>query len=99
MKKLTSAVLAAATLLAATPAFAGDDYRYYEQNRANFITHDAAAQKAVAAVGGGQAEDVEFDRDSRYGDVFEVDVRTTNGKYDVKIDAKTGAVVKKKLDN
>ncbi|MDO4998210.1 MAG: PepSY domain-containing protein [Neisseria sp.] len=97
MKKLTSAILAATTLFAAAPAFADGDYRYYEQNRAKFITHEMAAQKAVAAVGNGQAGDVEFDRDFR-GDVFEVEVYGNDGEWDVVIDAKTGKVLSKKRD-
>lgn len=81
------------------PAFADDDYRYYENNRGQFISHDKAAELAVAAVGGGRAVDVEFDHDWN-GDHFEVEVIGTDGReHDVTLDAKSGKVLHKKIDD
>ena len=97
----TAAVLFAALFAAVSaPALAGGDYLHYEQNRASYITHEKAAQIAVAKVGGGQATDVEFDRSRNKPDHFDVDVRTVNGqKYEVEVNAKTGAVISSKLDD
>ena len=80
----TAAVLFAALFAAVSaPALAGGDYLHYEQNRASYITHEKAAQIAVAKVGGGQATEVEFDRSRNKPDHFDVDVRTANGqKYE-----------------
>ena len=51
-------------------------------------------------MGGGQATDVEFDRSRNKPDHFDVNVHTANGqKYEVKVDAKTGAVLSSKLDD
>lgn len=81
------------------PAFAGDDYRYYEKNRSQFISHERAAEIAQEAVGGGRAIDVEFDRDFS-GDHFEVEVIAADGRdYDVVIDAKSGKVLSKRIDD
>ena len=53
-----------------------------------------------AKVGGGQATEVEFDRSRNKPDHFDVDVRTANGqKYEVEVNAKTGAVISSKLDD
>ena len=97
----TAAILFAAAFASlAAPALADGDYLHYEQNRASYITHEKAAQIAVAKVGGGQATDVEFDRSRNKPDHFDVDVRMANGqKYEVKVDAKTGAVLSSHLDD
>ena len=97
----TAAVLFAALFAAvSTPALADGDSLHYEQNRASYITHEKAAQIAVAKVGGGQATEVEFDRSRNKPDHFDVDVRTANGqKYEVEVDAKTGAVLSSHLDD
>ena len=97
----TAAVLFAALFAAvSTPALAGGDYLHYEQNRARYITHEKAAQIAVAKVGSGQATEVEFDRSRNKPDHFDVDVRTANGqKYEVEVDAKTGAVSSSRQDD
>ena len=97
----TAAVLFAALFVAVSaPTLAGGDYLHYEQNRASYITHEKAAQIALAKVGGGQATEVEFDRSRNKPDHFDVDVRTANGqKYEVEVDAKTGAVISSKLDD
>ena len=97
----TAAVLLAAAFAAVSaPALADGDYLHYEQNRARYITHEKAAQIAVAKVGSGQATDVEFERSHHKPDHFDVDVRTANGqKYEVEVDAKTGAVLSSHLDD
>lgn len=81
------------------PALADDDYRYYEQNRSQFISHDRAAEIASEAVGGGRVTDVEFDRDY-HGDHFEVEVIGNDGReHDVTVDAKSGKVLSKRVDD
>ena len=51
-------------------------------------------------MGGGQATEVEVDRSRNKSDHFDVDVRTANGqKYEVEVDAKTGAVLSSQLDD
>ena len=98
--KLTNKTAAVIFAAISAPALAGGDYLHYEKNRAQYITHGKAAQIAVAKVGGGQATDVEFDRSRNKPDHFDVDVRMANGqKYEVKVDAKTGAVLSSHLDD
>ena len=53
-RKAVAVLLATAFTVVATPALADGDYRHYEQNRAQYITHEKAAQIAVAKVGSGQ---------------------------------------------
>ena len=93
-------LLATAFTAVSAPALADGDSLHYEQKRASYITHEKAAQIAVAKVGGGQATEVEFDRSRNKPDHFDVDVRTANGqKYEVEVDAKTGAVLSSQLDD
>ena len=100
INKTAAVLLSAAFVAVSAPALAGGDYLHYEKNRASYITHEKAAQIAVAKVGGGQATDVEFDRSRNKPDHFDMDVRMANGqKYEVKVDAKTGAVLSSKLDD
>ena len=98
--KTAAVIFAAAFAVISAPALADGDYLHYEKNRASYITHEKAAQIAVAKVGGGRATDVEFDRSRNKPDHFDVDVRMANGqKYEVKVDAKTGAVLSSHLDD
>ena len=98
--KTAVVIFAAAFAAISAPALADGDYLHYEKNRASYITHEKAAQIAVAKVGGGQATDVEFDRSRNKPDHFDVDVRMANGqKYEVKVDAKTGVVLSSHLDD
>nr|WP_314488279.1 PepSY domain-containing protein [uncultured Kingella sp.] len=98
--KTAAVIFAAVFATISAPALADGDYLHYEKNRASYITHEKAAQIAVAKVGGGQATDVEFDRSRNKPDHFDVDVRMANGqKYEVKVDAKTGAVLSSHLDD
>lgn len=99
--KTMNKILLSLTLAAgvSAPALADDDYRYYEQNRSQFISHERAAEIANEAVGGGRVTDVEFDRDYS-GDHFEVEVIGKDGReYDVIIDAKSGKVLSKRIDH
>ena len=99
-RKTVAILLATAFTAVSAPALADGDSLHYEQNRASYITHEKAAQIAVAKVGGGQATEVEFDRSRNKPDHFDVDVRMANGqKYEVKVDAKTGAVLSSHLDD
>ena len=51
-------------------------------------------------VGGGLVKDVEFDRSRMGPDHFDVEVVTANGvEYDVKVDAKTGQILRSKIDD
>lgn len=86
-----------------TPTLASNDYddddRHYQQNRSLYISHDQAAQAAQNAVGGGYVNDVEFEH-KLHRTYFDVEVRDNQGReYDVKIDAKTGKVISKHLDD
>ena len=98
--KTAAVIFAAAFAAISAPALADGDYLHYEKNRASYITHEKAAQIAMAKVGGGQATDVEFDRSRNKPDHFDVDVRMANGqKYEGNVDAKTGAVLSSHLDD
>ena len=100
-KKILAGVLAAVTFATAAPAFADDDdARHYQQNRAQYISYDKAAHAAVAHVGGGVAEDVDFEYSTRKGAYFDVDVRRNNGQeYKVKVNAKNGKIISSRLDD
>ncbi|MDO5058710.1 MAG: PepSY domain-containing protein [Neisseria sp.] len=98
MKKTVSALLAASALFAAAPAFADSDMRYYEQHRSELISHEQAAKAALAAVGGGQVKDVDFEYEHGMA-VFEVEIRKNHADWDVRIDAKTGKVLSQRLDD
>lgn len=99
-KSVYTALFAALAFGAAAPSFADDDDRHYRQHRAKYISHQKAAQKAVAHVGGGTAKSVDFEYSTRKGAYFDVEVRTRNGReYDVKVDAKTGKIRSARLDN
>lgn len=96
LKKSLLTLMAAATI--ATPALADDDYRHYEQNRGQYISHDQAAEAALKAVGkNGRVMEVEFDHDWN-GDHFDVEVLAEGREYDVIVEAKTGKVLSSRLD-
>ncbi|MDO4997524.1 MAG: PepSY domain-containing protein [Neisseria sp.] len=98
MKKLTLTLLAAAALFSTTSALADDDRAYYEKNRASFISHDAAAKAAVAAVGGGRVKEVDFENKGSRA-VFEVEILGNSGEWDVIVDAKTGKILSRTQDD
>lgn len=96
------AALMTATLMAvAAPAMADDDDHHYRQNSSQYITHEQASKAAIQAVGGGHAKKVDFEyKSSQDLAYFEVDVIQTNGtEYDVKVHAKTGNILSKKIDD
>ena len=97
IRKTAAALFAAAATLA-TPALAGEDERYYEQNRSQYISHERAAQIAAEHVGG-RAGEVDFEYSRLRGAYFEVEVHTSNGEHEVDIDAKTGRVLKVERDH
>ncbi|WFF38813.1 PepSY domain-containing protein [Moraxella nasibovis] len=100
MKKLLTALTLAATAITAAPAMADDDARIYERNKAQYITHDKAGEIAKSHVNGSVVKKVEFDHSRRLGAHFDVDVITAQGvEYDVSVDAKTGKVLKSKIDD
>ena len=100
MNKLMKSTLVLAMMAVATPALADNDDYIYAQNRGQYISYEAAAQNAVAHVGGGFAKDVDFEYKSYNNRAFfEVEVINKNGQeYDVIIDAKTGNVLSAKRD-
>ena len=49
-RKAVAVLLATAFTAVSAPALSDGDYRHYEQNRAQYITHEKAAQIAVAKV-------------------------------------------------
>lgn len=65
--------------------------------KGEIISTDAAKTKAVEAVGG-QVKEVELDRELS-GDVYEVEVESNGVEYDLDLDAITGEVKKKEVDN
>lgn len=99
VKTLMTALFAATAFAAAAPAFADNDYLYYEKNRSQFISHEKAAQIAVEAIGSGEATDVEFEHGYTGDDHFDVEVRKGYQEFDVKIDARTGKVLYKRRDD
>lgn len=102
IKTTVLSVLVALGALTAVPAFAESDSDDYAEMVAqqNAKISSAQAQKiAIEAVGGGVVVDIDFDTSPRYQDgYYEVEVQNGKTKYDVKIDAGTGKVIKKKID-
>ena len=84
MNKLIKSTLVLAMMAVATPALADNDDYIYAQNRGQYISYEAAAQKAVAHVGGGFAKDVDFEYKSYNNRAFfEVEVINKSGQeYD-----------------
>lgn len=93
MFKLAQIALVSATLTLAAPAFATDqaDYQYYQANKSQFLSFDAAKKRAMALVPNARSvKEIEFDRGFMRS-YFDVEVIDENGMdVDVKIDAKTG---------
>lgn len=85
-------------MTAAAPAFADYDDYLYQKNQSQYISHEQAAQAAVAQVTGGQAGDVDFEYNPWRGAHFDVEVYGQNGEYDVVVDAKTGKVLSVRRD-
>ncbi|MDO5058709.1 MAG: PepSY domain-containing protein [Neisseria sp.] len=98
MKKTVSALLAASVLFTSAPAFADSDMRYYKQHRSELITHEQAAKAALASVGGGHIEEVDFEYE-RGKALIEVEILKDGDEWDVVVDAKTGKVLSKRLDD
>lgn len=64
---------------------------------AGSVTASQAAAIAEKRIGG-IATDVDYERDRR-GDYYDVEVRKSNGEeWDVRIDARTGKVIRTRLD-
>ena len=53
VQKTTAVLFVAAFAAVSAPALADGDYLHYEKNRSSYISHEKAAQIAVAKVGGG----------------------------------------------
>lgn len=84
--------------MASTVAMADDDHAERQAQQAAKVSYDAAKNYAVRAVGGGSATDIDFEL-KRGRSYYEVEVMHGQDDYEVKIDANTGAVISKKLDN
>lgn len=102
MKKTVLAAITAASVAAgasvATVAFADNDYAEYKAQQAAAVSYEAAKRTAVAAVGGGYVTDIDFEL-KRGRAYYEVEVAYEHHDYEVKVDANTGAVISKKLDD
>ncbi len=97
MKKLVALMLVATVGLTTTSAFAGDDYAEHQAQSQAKLSFEKAKAAAIKAVGGGTVTDVDFDLE-RGRSIYEVEVLHNNTEYDVKIDANTGEVLRKKVD-
>ncbi|MDO4894611.1 PepSY domain-containing protein [Moraxella sp.] len=101
MKKLLlSALVAISALNMPSIAHADDDdwedRAEYRAKQTAKISSQKAKQIAVRAVGGGRVTSIDFDHDGRPH--YDVEVRKGHTEYDIKIDAKTGAVIYKRID-
>lgn len=93
-KLLTAVAIASTTLVTAPVAFADNDARIYQQNKAKYISHQKAGQIAKNRVKNSRIIKVEFDHDDGIA-TYQIELRTTSGvEYDVKINAKTGKVIR-----
>lgn len=100
IKPLVLSALVVAGTFSATPAFADDDHAELVAQQAAKVSVKQAQAIAIQAVGGGVVVEVDFDTSFKYkGGYYEVEVQKDLVKYDVKIDATTGKVIKKKIDN
>lgn len=93
-----SAVIAVSLFGLGSTAFAGDDYLEMQAQQKAKVSYDQAVANAVKAVGGGEATDVDFD--VKFGkSYYEIEVAKGYSKYDVKVDANTGAILSKYIDD
>lgn len=93
MLKTAQILILSAGLSLSAAAFANDqdDALYYQQNKAQFLSFDAAKARAMKLVPNARSvKDIEFDR-GFMRPYFEIEVIDENGmEIDIKIDAKTG---------
>lgn len=100
LKTLALSALVATSTLTAVPAFADDDHAELAAQQVAKVSADQAKAIAIKAVGGGVVVDIDFDTSTRYkGGYYDVEVQNGATKYDIKVDANTGKVIKKKIDN
>ncbi|MDO4426806.1 MAG: PepSY domain-containing protein [Moraxella sp.] len=98
---ILSAVMGIAAMSAVfmpSVAMADDDRAERQAQSAAKLSQAQARSVAVKAVGGGKVTDIDFDVE-RGRSVYDVEVRSGNKEYQVKIDANTGAVIRKRLDD
>lgn len=101
LKTLMTAVVVATATLTTTPVVLADDddRRIYQQNKAQYISHQKAGQIAKNRVKNSRVVKVEFDHDDGIA-TYQVELRTNSGiQYDVKINAKTGKVIRVERDD
>lgn len=67
-----------------------------KQVTSGWISADEAKTIALEAAGGGEVREMELDRDDRE---YEFEIRGESGEVDVKIDAKSGKVLKTERDD
>lgn len=102
MKTLIFSAFMAMGLFVANVAVADDDYyedrmEHQAQKRAK-VSYAQAKRQAIKAVGGGVVTGIEFEMGRGYH-YYDVEVRRGYTDYDVRINAQTGAVVFKKVDD
>lgn len=97
MKALILSALIGATALTSTVAMADDDYMERQAQSTAKLSYDQARATALKAVGGGTVTDIDFDVE-RGRSIYEVEVYHNNLEYELKIDANTGAIIRKKVD-
>lgn len=99
-KTVTLSFLVAIGALTSIPAFADDDHDEIVAQQVAKISLQQAKAIAIKAVGGGIVVDIDFDTSAKYkGGYYDVEVQKDRTAYDVKIDANTGKVIKKKIDH
>lgn len=97
LKTLAISALIATTVITPIVAFADSDYAEYQAQQKAKISYDEAKAIALKEIGGGVVHDIDFDLKLGRG-YYEVEVFHNNTEYEVKIDANTGKVIKRKVD-
>lgn len=98
MKNILLASIITLGAVTATTAYADNDYQEFQAQQAAKVSYDQAKKLAVQAVGGGTAVGIDFEL-KRGRSYYEVEVMHGQYDYEVKIDANSGAVISKRLDD
>lgn len=95
---ILSGILALTGLSLAGVAMADDDYLEHQAQQRAKISYEEAQKLAVRAVGGGMATDIDFELGFG-GGYYEVDVFLDHLQHEIRIDANTGKVLSKRIDD